>query len=171
MPTARELLEQADALMRRNRTDDSEPDIPELTDEVAVAGTVLPVRASSKESPAAGERRRGQGGGRSEPDTDIADVGEPSMQSPHEHGGEDSRWLDADLGEASVTGPAPDSIAVVPPSTLRSPRGAGRTEAALPPLTESAQSRATDLPVGRGDPGAQCLRRTIARIGGNAAGQ
>ena len=38
MPTARELLEQADALMRRNRASEQESDIPELTDEIAVAG-------------------------------------------------------------------------------------------------------------------------------------
>ena len=41
MPTARELLEQADALMRRNRAREQESDIPELTDEVAVAAAPL----------------------------------------------------------------------------------------------------------------------------------
>src|SRR5215471_4754255 len=35
MATARELLDQADALMRRNRTREIDTDIPELTDSIA----------------------------------------------------------------------------------------------------------------------------------------
>lgn len=38
MPTARELLEQADALMRRNRASFDDADIPELTDVVPESG-------------------------------------------------------------------------------------------------------------------------------------
>ncbi len=118
MPTARELLEQADALMRRNR-ERANDDIPVLTDAVpqhvarsAFAPQVLPVEAP----PAA------------------ADVGDdvPLLTDEVEeidavaidaavHEGEPSAWLDFDAAEPSVIGDAPDSIAIVPPVDLRRP--------------------------------------------------
>ena len=58
MPTARELLEQADALMKRNRAREQEQDIPELTDEVAAAAVASPsLRESSKASRSAPRQR------------------------------------------------------------------------------------------------------------------
>ena len=154
MPTARELLEQADALMRRNRTDDFEPDIPELTDEVSIAGHGVPARGSPKSAPVTPGVQRGR--------VDVpasanifGGIEEPSIQSLPEHGGEDSRWLDFDLGAASVTGPAPDSIAVVPPSTMRSPRSAPKPGAQPMPVAESraepsmAPPPALAIPAGR----------------------
>jgi hypothetical protein len=137
MPTARELLEQADALMRRNRTDDFEPDIPELTDEVAVAA---PVREAPKASPSVPRVSRRPRDGVPELDSDVGAVEDLSIRSATDHEGEDSRWLDADLGEASVTGPAPDSIAVVPPSTLRSARVAPSGDAPRLPVAEIVEA-------------------------------
>jgi hypothetical protein len=51
----------------------------------------------------------------------VVDIEPVSLQPLPEDGGEVSRWLEIDLGETSITGPAPDSIAVVPPATLRAP--------------------------------------------------
>ena len=146
MPTARELLEQADALMRRNRTDDFEPEIPELTDEVSVAGSAVPARVSPKPPPSGLGLPRGRRGGAPESDNAVGGVKDPSIQSLSDHRGEDSRWLDVDLGDASVTGLAPDSIAVVPPSTLRSPRSAPKADAPPLPVAESREGAATSPP-------------------------
>jgi len=123
MPTARELLEQADALMRRNRGRVSEQDIPELTDEVVVA-----------EAPA--DRRDA---GRAPASLQVADdvpeltdalgqVEEVSIEAVPDDA-EESGWLESMLGESSVTGPAPDSIAVVPPSTVRTAEPAPAADA------------------------------------------
>jgi len=117
MPTARELLEQADALMRRNRAPEHESDIPELTDEIAVAATGAPSRAMTASRPITRVRPVS--------DDDVPElndaVEELSIHPLPDDEGEVSRWLEANMGEPSITGPAPDSIAVVPPSTLRTP--------------------------------------------------
>jgi hypothetical protein len=120
VPTARELLEQADALMRRNRSRDFEPDIPELTDEVAVATVSPPLHRPAPEPPSvAGSRVLHD----DVPELTemVGEAGELSIQLPPDDGGEISRWLEGDLGEVSVTGAAPDSVVVVPPATLGSP--------------------------------------------------
>ena len=116
MPTARELLEQADALMRRNRGRVPEPDIPELTDEVAV---VAPVGTASR---ASGHDAASAPSAPAEDVPELTDaigrVEEVSIEVlPDE--GDESQWLESAFGGTSVTGPAPDSISVVPPSTLR----------------------------------------------------
>ena len=114
MPTARELLEQADALMRRNRARELDADIPELTDEVAFAASGAPVREhlmGSRSTP-----RQRQGPGDDVPELNDA-VGELSIPPLPDGEGEVSRWLEVDRGEASITGPAPDSIVAVPPSS------------------------------------------------------
>jgi hypothetical protein len=115
MPTARELLEQADALMRRNRGRLPEPDIPELTEEV---DAVEPPPAA----PRAAEREAVRSAAIDDdvPElTDAVEVRGMAEIGPLPEEGEESRWLDMDAGERSITGPAPDSIAVVPPATLR----------------------------------------------------
>jgi hypothetical protein len=131
MPTARELLEQADALMRRNRAPGQESDIPELTDEIAVAGTGSRAMMVSRSTP---QRRHSR-------DDDVPElndaVEELSLHPLPDDEGEVSRWLENDLGESSITGPAPDSIAVVPPSTLRTP----------PPKVETPLNAAPVSPV------------------------
>src|SRR5512143_2219903 len=128
MPTARELLEQADALMRRNRGRVPEPDIPELTDEVATGSPV------GTESPASGHDAAAAPSAPEEDVPELTDaigrVEEVSIEAlPDE--GDESQWLESAFGGTSVTGPAPDSIAVVPPATLRA------SEPALEPSLEA----------------------------------
>ncbi len=116
MPTARELLEQADALMRRNRAEAID-DIPVLTE--AVPAVQLPRAVRTRAAPV----DRG-------PDsvpvlTESIDV----IEVEDEHAtvgreaveGEPSTWLEFEDGEPSVIGDAPDSIAIVPPVRLRPP--------------------------------------------------
>ena len=100
MPTARELLEQADALMRRNRTA-AVDDIPVLTDSVPIAEAPLPVRQKMRER---AEPARGAG-----PDTDadgtrrfLRQGRAGSMMGE----GEPSDWLDMDEPQPSIIGDA-----------------------------------------------------------------
>ncbi len=143
MPTARELLEQADALMRRNRARDLPPeDIPELTDEVPAAAqetlaSAWP-RAVAQASP-----QPSSADDVPELTDAVAYVDAVSIQPLVEEGGEVSRWLEGELGEASITGPAPDSIAVVPPATLRPAPDTAPVE--IPPV--ALDSGAVPLPV------------------------
>ncbi|HEX7270999.1 MAG TPA: hypothetical protein VF420_02490 [Casimicrobiaceae bacterium] len=140
MPTARELLEQADALMRRNRAA-AETRIPVLTDvveSVAVRGPATRERAGAawSEQAAAGaaapEKRHEEP--RAEPARTIPAPVEPPVltDAVEEHDlealpeaserGEPSLWLGPDTIDPalhSITGPAPDTVAVVPPVTLR----------------------------------------------------
>jgi hypothetical protein len=121
MPTARELLEQADALMRRNRAREAPADdIPLLTEEVEVAaqeGAANGTRPGRAALPSS--RRLEAADDVPELTEAVAYLDAVSIQPLAEEGGEVSRWLESELGEASITGPAPDSIAVVPPATLR----------------------------------------------------
>ena len=120
MPTARELLEQADALMRRNRAV-AEDDIPVLTDAVpsvqeapARAAPVLRPVEPPAELPAAIPATGDDVPVLTEEVEEIeaaaaVDEGEPSV------------WLDFQESEPSVIGAAPDSIAMVPPVEQRNP--------------------------------------------------
>ena len=137
MPTARELLEQADALMRRNRGRVPEPDIPELTDEVAAGSPV------GTEPPASGHDAASAPFAPEEDVPELTDaigrVEEVSIEplpddEPLADDDEESRWFESVLGGSSVTGPAPDSVAVVPPATLRA------SEPALEPSLEAGDA-------------------------------
>lgn len=165
MPTARELLEQADALMRRNRAADAS--IPVLTD---VVDSAAPARSSStrdRATAALREQARGKTK-RDEPTpqpaadhqalvdeppvlTDAVEelaVDIPPVTSTPESG-EPSVWLGPDTIDPalhSITGPAPDTVAVVPPVTLR---------ASEPPL-------APEVPVEEPDP---TVTRTLRAAG------
>ena len=171
MPTARELLEQADALMRRNRGREVEPDIPELTDEVAVAEPEPAARRSAKPPPATPAARRELDDVPELTDA-VGQIEEVSIEGVPDDD-EESRWFESELGGVSVTGPAPDSIAVVPPSTLlpEEPAVTASAQAARPPgysgedklAPETAETMLTptlasppaaraDTPVGAGDP-------------------
>jgi hypothetical protein len=119
MPTARELLEQADALMRRNRAS-VEDDIPVLTDAVPSA-----LEAKSRFAPPLHP-----GAVPPPPSVDAGDV--PLLTEVVEEieaeaidnavdEGEPSVWLDFEEAEPSVIGDAPDSIAIVPPVDLPRP--------------------------------------------------
>ncbi len=207
MPTARELLEQADALMRRNRGDTGIPVLTDSVPEVAVApgrGSAAPERtgpdARAQAADARPSRDNGQQGYRREPEAPrptstvesaprISPPGQPAMHGPDalattersgheiepplltdavvdmadaigalprataERSGHEiepplltdavvdmadaigplpratvesdlSPWLGPDTIDPalhSITGPAPDTVAVVPPVTLRAP--------------------------------------------------
>jgi hypothetical protein len=153
MPTARELLEQADALMRRNRAADAE--IPVLTDIVADARA--PARGGPKTRERAGASRRealretaGAPSDRTsrderssqrttepqspavrptsaaaEPPVLIDAVEEVAVDipapPPEPAEAESSLWLGPDTVDPalhSITGPAPDTVSVVPPVKL-----------------------------------------------------
>jgi hypothetical protein len=110
VPTARELIEQADALMRRNRSGAID-DIPVLTDAIPVNEATLLARQSVHE------------------DDVLAPVSPDPIPTLTERvassvaatadliivEGEASDWLDFDEAQPSIIGEAPDSIAIVPP--------------------------------------------------------
>jgi hypothetical protein len=113
VPTARELLEQADALMRKNRGR-SGSDIPVLTD--AIAATPSQLRVPIADIPVL---------------TDSVVEGVVSVPPPGPtpalaamFEGDPSDWLVMDTIDPalhSITGGAPDTLAVVPPGTLKAP--------------------------------------------------
>ena len=125
MPTARELLEQADALMRRHR-ESVEDDIPVLTDAVPSAQearlqiapplqpaeTPPPVVNDSDEVPVLNDKVEEVEAAA----IDLVDVDAVAVDAVDE--GEPSVWLDFQESEPSVIGDAPDSIAIVPPVDL-----------------------------------------------------
>lgn len=123
MPTARELLEQADALMRRNRSAVMD-DIPVLTDSVPsypgarmmrsrVPPPRVPPPVAKDPIPTLTER---------------VVPGTPPAKGVVVEEGEPSDWLQLGAVEPSIIGEAPDSIAIVPavppPPVERPPRPA-----------------------------------------------
>jgi hypothetical protein len=114
MPTARELLEQADALMRRNRNR-GDADFPILTE--AVAAAQAPLQLSSADIPVLTERVE-------EVVVDIPPLPPPEPAPPIAAlmEGDPSDWLVMDTIDPalhSVTGKAPDTLAVIPPVTMK----------------------------------------------------
>jgi len=183
MPTARELLEQADALMRRNR---GVEDVPVLTDSVpeplaepALSGPATRERAAATlevvqddvfaadaaanaaESEAldlALERSIAEA---AEPPllTDVVeevavDIVPLAAGAPEE---EPAPWLGPDTIDPalhSITGPSPDTVAVVPPVTLRSvtvderPAPEEQPAEAIAPTLRAVGSAPTPAPLG-----------------------
>jgi hypothetical protein len=158
MASARELLDQADALMRRNRgrdeldipvltdvvagvpaNDEPDTDVPVLTevvaaDLVAAAGSAQdvpvssPIQADVSEAAPAPAPRQAEGAAimRS---VEAIPVGLPME-------GDTSDWLVMDTIDPSthsITGPGPDTLAVVPPVTLKA-----EPELESPPATAPA---------------------------------
>jgi len=136
MPTARELLEQADALMRRNRAADT--GIPVLTDVVEPRAVAAPREARPAASAPRSVKTQRDESATQGPATRQALSVEPPVltdaveelavdipPAPPEHGqGEPLLWLGPDTIDPalhSITGPSPDTTAVVPPVTLRAP--------------------------------------------------
>jgi hypothetical protein len=123
VPTARELLEQADALMRRHRAG-ADDDIPVLTDAVPsvqeaparVAPVLRPV-----EPPVALPVAIPAGGDDVPVLTENVEEIEAAAVGAAVDEGEPSVWLDFQESEPSVIGAAPDSIAMVPPVDPRGP--------------------------------------------------
>ena len=154
MASARELLEQADALMRRNRSR-GDVDIPVLTDVVAGAPandepeTDVPVLTDVVEAVTAGDADSGQAAGETAP---IPPEPAASTPAPPEAGsvaimrsvetipvelpmdGDTSDWLVMDTVDPSthsITGPGPDTLAVIPPVTLKSVESEPESPAAV----------------------------------------
>jgi hypothetical protein len=150
MPSARELLEQADALMRKNRSH-GDDDIPLLTDAVEIAAAPVPASAPLLAAVA--------------PHTDVPLLTdaveevvfdfEPLQEQPMPRRaimeGDPSDWLVMDTIDPamhSITGRAPDTLAVVPPMTLKAagsaatppPLGSQAPEQTLAPIEESPPS-------------------------------
>ena len=101
MPTARELLEQADALMQRNRLADPAPpdsasgaDIPELTEAIAIKGEesieIRPVPTMLADLPELTDA--------------VEEIEAPSVLEMPDDDGDPSQWLEVDRGEVSITG-------------------------------------------------------------------
>lgn len=155
MASARELLEQADALMRRNRSR-GDVDIPVLTDVVAGAPandepeSDVPVLTDVVEAVAAGDADSRQAEGENAP---IQPAPAEAAPAPPEAGsvaimrsvetipvelpmdGDTSDWLVMDTVDPSthsITGPGPDTLAVIPPVTLKAVEAAPEAPTAAP---------------------------------------
>jgi hypothetical protein len=146
MPTARELLEQADALMRKNRSQ-GDTDIPMLTD--AVTGSPSVIRAPPSEIPVLTDRVE-------EVVVDLKPLPDPPQEAQRLLEGDPSDWLVMDTIDPamhSVTGKAPDTLAVVPPVTLKSVDATfNDVDAAMRVTLKAAGSAPTPPPVGSGPP-------------------
>ncbi len=144
MASARELLEQADALMRKNRTR-GDGDIPLLTDAVALVPVSVAVTMSSPGvapttamamAPAAAAPTAEIPLLTEVVDDSVIDFG-PSVEPPAAlvaiMEGDPSDWLvmdTVDPASHSITGRAPDTLSVVPPVTLK----AAGSQPTPPPL-------------------------------------
>ena len=112
MPSARELLEQADALMRKNRGR-IDSDIPLLTD--VITGTPSQLRMAAVDFPVLTERVE-------DVVATIPPLPGPRATVASVFEGDPSDWLVMDTIDPavhSITGKAPDTLAVVPPVTLK----------------------------------------------------
>ena len=188
MPTARELLEQADALMRRNRGGDGS--IPVLTEPVSEAlaetlrGPSTRERAGSRRSP---EAQSVAANADAEDlvlalDRSLQDDVEPPVLTdvveevavdlvPVPGAKAEEDWLGPDTVDPelhSITGPSPDTVAVVPPVTLRpveEPVADPAVVAEAPPAPASLESAAapeTAVPEGTAVPEAAVPESTAA---------
>ncbi len=144
MASARELLEQADALMRKNRSR-GESDIPLLTDAVAIAAAPAPVSVLAAVAPHTDVPLLTDAV--EEVVLDFEPLPEPPVPRRAIMEGDPSDWLVMDTIDPamhSVTGRAPDTLAVVPPMTLKAagsaatppPMGSHAPEHTPPPVEE-----------------------------------
>lgn len=141
MPTARELLEQADALMRRNRSAAAD-DIPVLTEAVSPQPVLrVPLRPSPESPPPELPADDVEAA----PDviptlTEKVPAGEPPREGAVLAEGEPSDWLEFDEGEPSITGRAPSSVLSVPEVvTAEALREAADAEAPEAQVTEEIE--------------------------------
>lgn len=101
MPTARELLEQAEALMRRNRAGAIDTEIPELTEVVPAVIGPPPAPANLDDVPEL---------------TDIVEEIEiASIAELPDEGGASSEWLHIDRDGLTLAGLPSDSVIAMPP--------------------------------------------------------
>jgi hypothetical protein len=165
MPTARELLEQADALMRRNRGGGDGGDVPMLTESVPEAldepvhrgpatreRVEATLRAASPELRSTAERDGAASAADLSADADLpvltdvveelaVDIVPLSVGKAEE---DSAPWLGPDTIDPalhSITGPLPDTLGVVPPMTLRAVPSEPTPAALEAELDESVTSR------------------------------
>lgn len=154
MASARELLEQADALMRKNRSR-GDGDIPLLTDAVALVPVSVAVTMSSPGATPTTAAAMAAPTGAISPtaeiplltevvDGSVIDFG-PSVEPPAAlvaiMEGDPSDWLvmdTVDPASHSITGRAPDTLAVVPPMTLK----AAGSQPTPPPMGSQPRAQA-----------------------------
>lgn len=158
MPTARELLEQADALMRKNRGGDGE--IPVLTDAVLAPSAAIP--ATQSDIPVLTDQVE-------EVVIDFAPLPEqPAVVGPLLEG-DPSDWLVMDTIDPathSVTGKAPDTLAVVPPITLKAPELTAKDFEVPAPVTLKAAGSAPTPPPAGSEPSAATAPLSAADMPG-----
>ena len=136
MPTARELLEQADALMRRNRQEGGGPREPGAQGPRSIAPAFavppapklppVPVPTLHPAVPMADDAEIPVLDDAVPLAANVADdvpvltdaVDEIEVAAPDVDEGEPSEWLTPLSEDESVLGPSPPSVAVVPPATL-----------------------------------------------------
>jgi hypothetical protein len=134
MPSARELLEQADALMRKNRSH-GDDDIPLLTDAVEIAAAPAPAPILAAVAPRTDVPLLTDAV--EEVVFDFGPLQEQRIPPRANMEGDPSDWLVMDTIDPamhSITGRAPDTLAVVPPMTLK----AAGSAATPPPLGSQA---------------------------------
>jgi hypothetical protein len=105
VPSARELLDQADALMRRNRPGVIDTEIPELTEMVAMVApaSAAPPAVAAASAPAVLDDVP-------ELTEAVEEIEIESIVELPEDLDESSGWLHHDHGELSVVGRGPDSV-------------------------------------------------------------
>jgi len=136
MPTARELLDQADALMRRNRAR-ARDDIPVLTEAVSPETAAQMTHSGLLAERLAEPRERLDSTPTASDVLDdvpiltdaVEEIEVPSVLDPIEPGGEPSAWLDFDDDDARsvIDAAAADSVIVVPDIETPEP-GRGETD-------------------------------------------
>lgn len=124
MPSARELLEQADVLMRRNRAGVIDTEIPELRDIAMVALAPAAAPALLDDVPELTEA--------------VEEIEIASIVELPEDIDESSGWLHHDRGELSVVGKAPDSAEAAAPNLPDLTGGAERARTALAIVSKSS---------------------------------
>ena len=119
MASARELLEQADALMRRNRAGVIDTEIPELRDMIAMVAPARRPRSSRSALDDVPELTEA-----------VEEIEIESIVELPEDIDESSGWLHHDHGELSVVGKGPDEFASPEPRKPRIASGRCRARAA-----------------------------------------
>ena len=132
MPTARELLEQAEALMRRNRAGAIDTEIPELTDVVATVVAPPASPASLDDVPEL---------------TDVVEEIEiASIAELPDDSGAQSEWLRVDRDVLTAALPSDSVAAVTPPAAAREverPPAAAETATVVVETTDEAIAAAS----------------------------
>jgi len=140
VPSARELLEQADVLMRRNRAGVIDTEIPELRDIAMVALAPAAAPTALDDVPELTEA--------------VEEIEIASIVELPEDIDESSGWLHHDHGELSVVGKGPDRAEAAVPSVPDLTGAAERVRTALAIVTKSSdvalptppESPVTDAP-------------------------